>query len=67
LLKDKVTLFSGHLAWVNRVDQQLPDLRRTIRGIPEWKAIDAQPPFVEMFELLQNGYIIDTGHPANWL
>ena len=63
LLKDKVTLFSGHsgVGKSSLINALLPDLRLRTTEISEWhdKGMHTTT-FAEMFELPQGGFIIDT-------
>jgi len=63
LLKDKVTLFSGHsgVGKSSLINALLPDLKLRTTEISEWhdKGMHTTT-FAEMFELPQGGYIIDT-------
>ncbi len=63
LLKDKVTLFSGHsgVGKSSLINALLPDLKLRTTEISEWhdKGMHTTT-FAEMFELPQGGYIVDT-------
>jgi ribosome biogenesis GTPase len=63
LLKDKVTLFSGHsgVGKSSLINALLPDLRLRTTEISEWhdKGMHTTT-FAEMYELPQGGFIIDT-------
>ncbi|MFI5160283.1 MAG: ribosome small subunit-dependent GTPase A [Sphingobacteriales bacterium] len=63
LLKDKVTLFSGHsgVGKSSLINILLPDLKLRTTEISEWhdKGMHTTT-FAEMFELPQGGYIVDT-------
>jgi len=63
LLKDKVTLFSGHsgVGKSSLINALLPDLQLRTTEISEWhdKGMHTTT-FAEMFELPQGGYIVDT-------
>jgi ribosome biogenesis GTPase len=63
LLKDKVTLFSGHsgVGKSSLINALLPDLQLRTTEISEWhdKGMHTTT-FAEMFELPQGGFIIDT-------
>ncbi|HWD90229.1 MAG TPA: ribosome small subunit-dependent GTPase A [Mucilaginibacter sp.] len=63
LIKDKVTLFSGHsgVGKSSLINALLPDLNLRTTEISEWhdKGVHTTT-FAEMFELPQGGYIIDT-------
>src|SRR5258708_10249845 len=63
LIKDKVTLFSGHsgVGKSSLINALLPDLKLRTTEISEWhdKGMHTTT-FAEMFELPQGGYIIDT-------
>src|SRR5579872_6708581 len=63
LLKDKVTLFSGHsgVGKSSLINALLPDLKLRTTEISEWhdKGMHTTT-FAEMFELPHGGYIIDT-------
>ena len=63
LLKDKVTLFSGHsgVGKSSLINALLPELRLRTTEISEWhdKGMHTTT-FAEMFELPQGGFIIDT-------
>jgi ribosome biogenesis GTPase / thiamine phosphate phosphatase len=63
LLKDKVTLFSGHsgVGKSSLINVLLPDLKLRTTEISEWhdKGMHTTT-FAEMFELPQGGYIVDT-------
>lgn len=63
LLKDKVTLISGHsgVGKSSLVNRLLPDLDLRTHMISEWSDKGMHTTtFAEMFELPQGGYIIDT-------
>jgi ribosome biogenesis GTPase len=63
LLKDKVTLFSGHsgVGKSSLINQLLPDLDLRTHMISDWSDKGMHTTtFAEMFELPQGGYIIDT-------
>jgi ribosome biogenesis GTPase len=63
LLKDKVTLFSGHsgVGKSSLINQLLPDLDLRTNMISDWSDKGMHTTtFAEMFELPQGGYIIDT-------
>jgi ribosome biogenesis GTPase len=63
LLKDKVTLFSGHsgVGKSSLINILLPDLELRISEISEWSDKGTHTTtFAEMFELPQGGFIIDT-------
>lgn len=63
LLKDKVSLFSGHsgVGKSSLINRLLPDLQLRTTEISEWhdKGMHTTT-FAEMFELPQGGFIIDT-------
>ena len=63
IIKDKVTLFSGHsgVGKSSLINSLLPELRLRTNEISEWhdKGMHTTT-FAEMFELPQGGYIIDT-------
>jgi ribosome biogenesis GTPase len=63
LLKDKVTLFSGHsgVGKSSLINTLLPNLQLRTTEISEWhdKGMHTTT-FAEMFELPQGGYIVDT-------
>jgi len=63
LLKDKVTLFSGHsgVGKSSLINALLPNLQLRTTEISEWhdKGMHTTT-FAEMFELPQGGYIVDT-------
>lgn len=63
LLKDKVSLFSGHsgVGKSSLINRLLPDLQLRTTQISEWhdKGMHTTT-FAEMFELPQGGFIIDT-------
>jgi ribosome biogenesis GTPase len=63
IIKDKVTLFSGHsgVGKSSLINSLLPDLKLRTTEISEWhdKGMHTTT-FAEMFELPQGGYIIDT-------
>ena len=63
IIKDKVTLFSGHsgVGKSSLINSLLPDLQLRTTEISEWhdKGMHTTT-FAEMFELPQGGYIIDT-------
>jgi ribosome biogenesis GTPase len=63
IIKDKVTLFSGHsgVGKSSLINALLPDLKLRTTEISEWhdKGMHTTT-FAEMFELPQGGYIIDT-------
>src|ERR1700744_1743915 len=63
IIKDKVTLFSGHsgVGKSSLINSLLPDLQLRTSEISEWhdKGMHTTT-FAEMFELPQGGYIIDT-------
>jgi ribosome biogenesis GTPase / thiamine phosphate phosphatase len=63
LIKNKVTLFSGHsgVGKSSLINALLPDLKLRTTEISEWhdKGMHTTT-FAEMFELPQGGYIIDT-------
>ena len=63
VIKDKVTLFSGHsgVGKSSLINALLPDLKLRTTEISEWhdKGMHTTT-FAEMFELPQGGYIIDT-------
>ncbi|MES2267768.1 MAG: ribosome small subunit-dependent GTPase A [Bacteroidota bacterium] len=63
LLKDKVTLFSGHsgVGKSSLINRLLPDLDLRTHIVSEWSDKGMHTTtFAEMFELPQGGYIIDT-------
>jgi ribosome biogenesis GTPase len=63
LLKDKVTLFSGHsgVGKSSLINRLLPDLDLRTHMVSEWSDKGMHTTtFAEMFELPQGGYIIDT-------
>jgi ribosome biogenesis GTPase len=63
LLKDKVTLFSGHsgVGKSSLINRLLPDLDLRTHMISDWSDKGMHTTtFAEMFELPQGGYIIDT-------
>ncbi|MBB5397140.1 ribosome small subunit-dependent GTPase A [Mucilaginibacter sp. AK015] len=63
LLKDKVTLFSGHsgVGKSSLINRLLPNLDLRTHMISEWSDKGMHTTtFAEMFELPQGGYIIDT-------
>lgn len=63
LLKDKVTLFSGHsgVGKSSLINSLLPDLDLRTHMISDWSDKGMHTTtFAEMFELPQGGYIIDT-------
>jgi ribosome biogenesis GTPase len=63
LIKDKITLFSGHsgVGKSSLINALLPDLKLRTTEISEWhdKGVHTTT-FAEMFELPHGGYIIDT-------
>jgi ribosome biogenesis GTPase len=63
VIKDKMTLFSGHsgVGKSSLINALLPDLKLRTTEISEWhdKGMHTTT-FAEMFELPQGGYIIDT-------
>lgn len=63
LLKDKVTLFSGHsgVGKSSLINALLPDLDLRTHMVSDWSDKGMHTTtFAEMFELPQGGYIIDT-------
>jgi ribosome biogenesis GTPase len=63
LLKNKVTLFSGHsgVGKSSLINRLLPDLELRTHMVSEWSDKGMHTTtFAEMFELPQGGYIIDT-------
>jgi ribosome biogenesis GTPase len=63
LLKDRVTLFSGHsgVGKSSLINRLLPDLDLRTHMVSEWSDKGMHTTtFAEMFELPQGGYIIDT-------
>jgi len=63
LLKDKVTLFSGHsgVGKSSLINVLLPDLELRTSEVSEWSDKGTHTTtFAEMFELPQGGFIIDT-------
>src|ERR1700759_2189931 len=63
LLKDKVTLFSGHsgVGKSSLINALLPDLDLRTHQVSDWSDKGMHTTtFAEMFELPQGGYIIDT-------
>lgn len=63
LLKNKVTLFSGHsgVGKSSLINRLLPDLDLRTHMVSEWSDKGMHTTtFAEMFELPQGGYIIDT-------
>jgi ribosome biogenesis GTPase len=63
LLKDKVTLFSGHsgVGKSSLINRLLPDLELRTHQISDWSDKGMHTTtFAEMFELPQGGFIIDT-------
>lgn len=63
LLKDKITLFSGHsgVGKSSLINRLLPDLGLRTHQISEWSDKGMHTTtFAEMFELPQGGFIIDT-------
>ncbi len=63
LLKDKVTLFSGHsgVGKSSLINALLPDLELRTSEVSEWSDKGTHTTtFAEMFELPQGGFIIDT-------
>jgi ribosome biogenesis GTPase len=63
LLKDKVTLFSGHsgVGKSSLINSLLPDLDLRTHMVSEWSDKGMHTTtFAEMFDLPQGGYIIDT-------
>jgi ribosome biogenesis GTPase len=63
LLKDKVTLFSGHsgVGKSSLINSLLPDLELRTSEVSEWSDKGTHTTtFAEMFELPQGGFIIDT-------
>jgi ribosome biogenesis GTPase len=63
LLKDKVTLFSGHsgVGKSSLINALLPDLELRTHMVSEWSDKGMHTTtFAEMFELPQGGFIIDT-------
>ncbi len=63
LLKDKVTLFSGHsgVGKSSLINRLLPDLDLRTHMVSEWSDKGMHTTtFAEMFELPQGGFIIDT-------
>lgn len=63
LLKDKVTLFSGHsgVGKSSLINRLLPDLDLRTHMVSDWSDKGMHTTtFAEMFELPQGGYIIDT-------
>lgn len=63
LLKDKVTLFSGHsgVGKSSLINRLLPDLDLRTHMVSEWSDKGMHTTtFAEMFALPQGGYIIDT-------
>ncbi|GAA4336587.1 ribosome small subunit-dependent GTPase A [Mucilaginibacter gynuensis] len=63
LLKDKVTLFSGHsgVGKSSLINRLLPDLELRTNQISDWSDKGMHTTtFAEMFELPQGGFIIDT-------
>ncbi|MBD1385541.1 ribosome small subunit-dependent GTPase A [Mucilaginibacter rigui] len=63
LLKDKVTLFSGHsgVGKSSLINRLLPNLDLRTHMVSEWSDKGMHTTtFAEMFELPQGGYIIDT-------
>ncbi|MCC8411162.1 ribosome small subunit-dependent GTPase A [Mucilaginibacter sp. UR6-1] len=63
LLKDKITLFSGHsgVGKSSLINRLLPDLDLRTHQISEWSDKGMHTTtFAEMFELPQGGFIIDT-------
>ena len=63
LLKDKVTLISGHsgVGKSSLINRLLPDLDLRTHMVSEWSDKGMHTTtFAEMFELPQGGYIIDT-------
>jgi ribosome biogenesis GTPase len=63
LLKDKVTLFSGHsgVGKSSLINRLLPDLDLRTHMVSEWSDKGMHTTtFAEMFELPEGGYIIDT-------
>ncbi|AMR31011.1 ribosome small subunit-dependent GTPase A [Mucilaginibacter sp. PAMC 26640] len=63
LLKDKITLFSGHsgVGKSSLINRLLPDLDLRTHMISDWSDKGMHTTtFAEMFELPQGGYIIDT-------
>jgi ribosome biogenesis GTPase len=63
IIKDKMTLFSGHsgVGKSSLINALVPDLKLRTTQISEWhdKGVHTTT-FAEMFELPQGGYIIDT-------
>jgi ribosome biogenesis GTPase len=63
LLKDKVTLFSGHsgVGKSSLINDLLPELQLRTSEVSEWSDKGTHTTtFAEMFELPQGGFIIDT-------
>jgi len=63
LLKDKITLFSGHsgVGKSSLINALLPDLELRTSEVSEWSDKGTHTTtFAEMFELPQGGFIIDT-------
>jgi ribosome biogenesis GTPase len=63
LLKDKVTLFSGHsgVGKSSLINSLLPDLELRTSEVSEWSDKGTHTTtFAEMFELPEGGFIIDT-------
>lgn len=63
LLKDKITLFSGHsgVGKSTLINQLLPDLDLRTGEVSEWSDKGMHTTtFAEMFQLPQGGFIIDT-------
>ncbi|OOQ61268.1 ribosome small subunit-dependent GTPase A [Mucilaginibacter pedocola] len=63
LIKDKVTLFSGHsgVGKSSLINRLLPDLELRTHQISDWSDKGMHTTtFAEMFELPQGGYLIDT-------
>ena len=63
LLKDKITLFSGHsgVGKSSLINALLPDLALRTSEVSEWSDKGTHTTtFAEMFELPQGGFIIDT-------
>ncbi|MDB5159422.1 MAG: ribosome small subunit-dependent GTPase [Mucilaginibacter sp.] len=63
LLKDKITLFSGHsgVGKSSLINALLPDLTLRTSEVSEWSDKGTHTTtFAEMFELPQGGFIIDT-------
>ncbi|MEO6149705.1 MAG: ribosome small subunit-dependent GTPase A [Mucilaginibacter sp.] len=63
ILKDKITLFSGHsgVGKSSLINRLLPDLELRTHQISDWSDKGMHTTtFAEMFELPQGGFIIDT-------